>query len=133
MTDVESRIPDMADDRVVEFCTLVEEGIGNRVSTVDPMMEDCLCWFALHAPLEFAGEEFDAEFEIELSENDVRLIVAEITCERPMEDDRREIIETSASLLDKMDDEFLFEYHPSAQEVEPILSQLEDIHSRVFA
>ncbi|WP_135827276.1 hypothetical protein [Halorussus ruber] len=133
MTDVASRIPDMADERVVEFCTLVEEELGNRVSTVDPLMEDCLCWFALDAPIEFDGKEFTAELEMELTEDDIRLVIAEITCERPVDEDRREILEANAVLLDENGSDILFEYNPSEQEVGSLLSQLDDIHSRVFS
>lgn len=132
MTDVASRIPDMADERVVEFCKLAEDETGNRVSTVDPLMDDCLCWFALDTPIEFEGEEFGAELEMELTEDDVRLVIAEITIERPVDDDRREILESNAILLSENDSDILFEYQPSEEEVGSLLSQLDEVHSRVF-
>lgn len=127
VSDVESRIPDGTDERIVEFCTLVEEEVGNRVSLVDPMMEGTLCWFALDIPLEFEGEEFEAELEVDLSEDDVRPVIAEIEC--APDDNRREILEANASRLDG----HLFEYQPSENELDPLLTQLEDIHSRVFS
>jgi hypothetical protein len=132
MVSEDSPINDASDERIIEFAELVQEETEYRVSLVDEGLGD-LCWFALDGvmvPIE--EEEFDAEVDFNLSEDDVDIVVAEIMSEGSMIGRSRMILDAEATKLHNEGDQALYEYKPTKEDLEPLFSSLVDVHYRVF-
>lgn len=132
MTEPESPINDATDDRIVKFTQFVEEETDYRVSLVDEHLGD-LCWFALDGiSVLIEDQEYEAEVDFNLSEDCVSIVIAEIMSEGSMIGKSRMVLDAKARKLEDIGDQALYEYEPSEQDLEPVYSQLRDIHSRVF-
>lgn len=74
-------MPEAEADKLEQFTERVEEETGHDIWVDEELGED-LGWFFVETPLEFQGEEFDAEVDFNLSESDVSVLYAEITIDR---------------------------------------------------
>lgn len=133
MVAEDSPINDASDERVFEFCEAVQEETEYRVSLVDEHLGDDLCWFALDGvPVPIDGEEFAAEVDFNLSEDGVSVVIAEIMSEGSMVGESRMVLDAEAMKIEDEGDQALYEYRPSEEDLEPLFSELVDVHSRVF-
>lgn len=117
-------------DKVDRFTKRVEEETGHEI-WVDEELSDDLGWFFVETPLEFQGEEFDAEVDFNLSESDVSVLYAEITID-PSNEEREAILEEEADCLEQGDDQALYEYYPDESEIGEVVDELREVHSEIF-
>lgn len=119
------------ENAIEEFCTRVEEETGKE-ALPDPSLGDDLGWFMIHSPVEFQGETFVAEFDINLSEEDVALQWGEIWIDIP-DEDREAILDDVASRIDWAEgEEALYEYRASEDQVPELMQSLRKIHMELF-
>lgn len=116
-----------------EFCGVVETETSHSVTFIDDGVGD-LCWFGLDGiPLKIDGEEFESEVHFNLSRDSVDVVIAEMESDGPITGKRRLTLDAKAEKIEKIGEkQALYEYSPENQQVEPLLSQLREIHSRVF-
>lgn len=117
-------------DKVERFTERVEEETGHDI-WVDEALGDDLGWFFVETPLEFQGEEFEAEVDFNLSESDVSVLYAEITIDRSNEE-REAILDEEAERIDWGEDQALYEYYPDESEVGEVVDELREVHSEIF-
>jgi hypothetical protein len=117
-------------DKVERFTERVEEETGHEI-WVDEELGDDLGWFFVETPLEFQGEEFNAEVDFNLSESDVSVLYAEITID-PSNEVREVILEEETDCLEPGDDQALYEYYPDESEVGEVADELREVHSEIF-
>jgi hypothetical protein len=117
-------------DKVERFTERVEEETGHEI-WVDEEVGDDLGWFFVETPLEFQGEEFEAEVDFNLSESDVSVLYAEITIDRSNEE-REAILDEEAERIDWGEDYALYEYYLKESEVGEVVDELREVHSEIF-
>lgn len=117
-------------DKVERFTERFEEETGHEI-WVDEELGDDLGWFFVETPLEFHGEEFDAEVDFNLSKSDVSVLYAEITID-PSNEEREAILEEEADCLEPGDDHALYEYYPDKSEVGEVVDELREVHLEIF-
>jgi len=117
-------------DKVERFTERVEDETGHDI-WVDEELGDDLGWFFVETPLEFQGEEFEAEVDFNLSESDVSVLYAEITIDRSNEE-REAILDEETERLEWGEDQALYEYYPDESEVGEVVDELRDVHSEIF-
>ena len=117
-------------DKVERFTERVEDETGHDI-WVDEELGDDLGWFFVETPLEFQGEEFEAEVDFNLSESDVSVLYAEITIDRSNEE-REAILDEETECLEWGEDQALYEYYPDESEVGEVVDELRDVHSEIF-
>lgn len=119
------------DGTIEEFCTRVEEETGKE-ALPDPSLGDDLGWFMIHSPVEFQGESFVAEFDVNLSEEHVALQWGEIWIDIP-DEDREAILDDVASRIDWTEgEEALYEFRASEDHVPGLMQVLRKVHAEVF-
>lgn len=86
----------------------------------------------IHSPVEFQGETFVAEFDINLSEEDVTLQWGEIWIDIP-DENREAILDDMASRIDWTEgEEALYEFRASENQVPELMQDLRKVHAEVF-
>lgn len=116
------------DEQLERFRELVEEKTGQKIHP-DTEVGDHICWFFLEVPLELNGETFDAEVDLDLSEDKVTPMYAEIYVES--DTNREEILSKVGTRLEG-GEEALYEYYLGEGEMEGVMDDLREAHAEVY-
>lgn len=118
------------DNKLDEFCKQVAAELETE-PLPDPHLGD-ICWLLIEHPVEFQGETFDAEFDVNLSETSVSLEWGEILIDLPG-DERGAILQDEASRIDwEEGEEALYEFNASEDQVPEMMETLRRIHADVY-
>lgn len=118
------------DEKLNTFCETVEDGLGTE-PLLDPGLGD-ICWLLIEHPVEFQGETFEAEFDVNVSEEGVDLEWGEILIDLP-DEEREAILREEASRIDGIDgEEALYEFKASEDQVPELMNTLRTVHADVY-
>ncbi|ADD03841.1 uncharacterized protein Nmag_0249 [Natrialba magadii ATCC 43099] len=118
------------DERLDQFLRLVEEETGEE-PLPDPYIGD-ICWFMIHYPIEFQGETFTAEFDMNLSEDDVTPQWGEILIDIP-DEEQEAILDAEADKIEYSEgDEALYEFPASEDQIPELMEDLRKVHAEVY-
>ncbi|MGQ3411841.1 hypothetical protein ACT4ML_06215 [Natrinema sp. LN54] len=118
------------DEQLNQFCRLVEEETGEE-PLPDPYIGD-ICWVMIHHPIDFHGETFTAEFDINLSEDGVTPQWGEIRIDLP-DEEREAILEAVAGRLEYSEgDEALYEFSASEDQIPELMEDLRKVHTEIY-
>lgn len=118
------------DEQLDQFLQLVEEETGEE-PLPDPHIGD-ICWFMIYHPIEFQGETFRAEFDINLSEDGVTPQWGEIRIDLPDEESEA-ILDNVADRIEYSEGEdALYEFPASEDQIPNLLEDLREAHTEVY-
>jgi hypothetical protein len=118
------------DDRLATFCETVEAELGTE-PLPDPHIGD-ICWLLIEYPIEFQGVTFEAEFDVNLSEDAVSLQWGEVLIDLPNKE-REGILQDEASRIGGKDgEEALYEFNASEDQVPKLMDTLRTVHADVY-
>ncbi|WP_049923938.1 hypothetical protein [Halopiger djelfimassiliensis] len=120
------------DEQLDQFLQLVEEKTGEE-PLPDPHLGD-ICWIMIHYPIEFQGETFRAEFDINISEDGVTPQWGEILLDLP--DEERVAILNDVDITDRIGYaegvEALYEFQASKDQIPELMDDLQAAHAKVY-
>lgn len=119
------------EEKLNEFRERVEEETGEE-PLPDPNLGDDICWFMIHYPIEFQGETFRAEFDINLSEDGVTPQWGEIRIDLP-DEEREAILDDVAGQIGYSEgEEALYEFRASEDQIPDLMDSLRKVHEEVY-
>lgn len=118
------------DDQLDQFLQRVEEETGKE-PLPDPYIGD-ICWFMIHHRIKFQGETFTAEFDMNLSEEDVTPQWGEILIDIP-DEERETILDDETDRIEyRKGDEALYEFPASEEQIPELMEDLRMVHAEFY-